>query len=257
MVQKKKPITVEDLWSIERLGTPSLSPDGAQAVAALTTFSMDENKSSSSLWLLSTLGGRPRRLTSCGDKDGSPRWSPSPGNGRNGKDRGDLIAFTARREQQGVKDEEAQLYVIAPDGGEAQRAAEVATGVEAFRWLADGRGLVFVSWVWPELKGTKAQAKQLKEFKARKESGYATSEAMYRFWDHNLPMGRVPHLHLLELGKDGAPGKVRDLFEGSGYELVRSDASTSSTSRPTASAWCSRSTPSPRNAPTAAWRWPS
>ena len=214
---KKKPITVEDLWAIERLGTPSLSPDGAQAVAALTSFSMEENKSSSSLWLLSTLGGRPRRLTSCGDKDGSPRWSPP----RKGK--GELIAFTARREQQGAKDEEAQLYLIAPDGGEAQRAAEVATGVEAFRWLPDGRGLVFVSWVWPGLKGAKAQAKQLKEFKARKESGYATSEAMYRFWDRNLPMGRVPHLHLLELGKDGAAGKVRDLFEGTAYELVRND----------------------------------
>jgi len=214
---KKKPITVEDLWAIERLGTPSLSPDGAQAVAALTSFSMEENKSSSSLWLLSTLGGRPRRLTSCGDKDGTPRWSPP----RKGK--GELIAFTARREQQGAKDEEAQLYLIAPDGGEAQRAAEVATGVEAFRWLPDGRGLVFVSWVWPGLKGAKAQAKQLKEFKARKESGYATSEAMYRFWDRTLPMGRVPHLHLLELGKDGAAGKVRDLFEGTAYELVRND----------------------------------
>lgn len=221
---KKKPITIEDLWAIERLGTPSLSPDGAQAVVALTSFSMEENKSSSSLWLLSTLGGRPRRLTSCGDKDGSPRWSP-PRRGAKGKGDGEaeLIAFVARREQQGKKDEEAQLYLIAPDGGEAQRAAEVATGVEAFRWLPDARGLVFVSWVWPELKGGKAQAKKLKEFKERKESGYATSEAMYRFWDRNLPMGRVPHLHLLELGKDGAPGKVRDLFEGSAYELVRND----------------------------------
>ncbi len=33
---KKKPITVEDLWRIERMGAPSLEPDGAQAVASLT-----------------------------------------------------------------------------------------------------------------------------------------------------------------------------------------------------------------------------
>jgi dipeptidyl aminopeptidase/acylaminoacyl peptidase len=45
----------------------------------------------------------------------------------------------AEREQQGHKDDETQLYLIAPDGGEAQRAATVATGVEAFRWLPDGR----------------------------------------------------------------------------------------------------------------------
>ena len=149
---KKKPITVDDLWKLERLGSPSLAPDGAQAVAAVTRFSMEENKASSSLWLLSTLGGAPRALTQCGDKDGQPRWSP----------RGDRIAFVARREQQGTKDEAPQLYLIAPDGGEAERAAQVATGVEAFRWFPDGRRVAFVSWVWPGLKGAKAQAREAK-----------------------------------------------------------------------------------------------
>ncbi|HSQ72917.1 MAG TPA: S9 family peptidase, partial [Rubrivivax sp.] len=210
---KKKNFSVEDLWRIERLGNPSLAPDGAQAVVALTRFSMDDNKSASSLWLLSTLGGAPRPLTQCGDKDGAPRWSP----------RGDLVAFTAKREQQGKKDDETQLYLIAPDGGEARRAADVATGVEAFRWCPDGKRLLLVSWVWPELKGSAAQAKAHKAFKERKETGYATSEAQYRFWDHNLPQGRVAHLHLLELRADGQPGKVRDLFEGTPYELSRSD----------------------------------
>ncbi|ODV04951.1 MAG: peptidase S9 [Rubrivivax sp. SCN 70-15] len=210
---KTRPITVDELWKIERIGNPSLSPDGAQAVAAVTRFSMDDNESTSSLWLLSTLGGTPRALTHCGEKDGQPQWSPH----------GDLIAFVAKREQQGRKDEAAQLYLIAPDGGEARRAATVATGVEAFRWFPDGRRLAFVSWVWPELKGPKAQAAKAKEFKERKESGYATSEAQYRYWDHHLPMGRVAHLHLLELSRDGAPGKVRDLFEGTPYELTRTD----------------------------------
>ena len=210
---KKKPITVDALWALQRIGSPSLSPDGALAVAAVTSFSMKDNKSSSSLWLMSTTGGEPRALTTCGDKDSAPRYSP----------RGDLIAFTAKREQQGRKDETTQLYVIAPDGGEARRAAEVATGVEAFRWSSDGKRLIFISWVWPELKGSKAQAKAQKAFTARKETGYATSQSSYRHWDHNLPMGRVPRLLCLELNKDGSPGSVRDLFEGTPYELTRSD----------------------------------
>jgi len=206
---KKTPITVDLLWQLERLGEPSLAPDGAQAVASVTRFSMEDNKSSSSLWLLSTLGGAARALTQCGAKDGQPRWSPH----------GDLIAFVAKREQEGQKDEEAQLYVIAPDGGEARRAGTVATGVEAFRWFPDGKRLAFVSWVWPELKGSKAQAARHKEFKGRKESGYVTSEAQYRFWDHHVPMGRVAHLHVLEM----ASGKQRDLFEGKPFELSRAD----------------------------------
>lgn len=206
---KKTPLTVDQLWQIERLGAPSLSPDGAQAVASLTRYSMDENKGSSTLWLLSTLSGRPRALTQCGDKDGQPRWSP----------RGDQIAFVARREQQGSKDEEPQLYLIAPDGGEARRAATIATGVESFRWCPDGQRIVFVSWVWPTLKGSKAQGARLKAFKERKETGYVTAEAQYRYWDHHVPMERVARLHLL----DTVSGKVRDLFEGTRYELTRTE----------------------------------
>ncbi len=210
---KKKILDVDTLWRIERVGAPSLSPDGAQAVCAVTRHSMDDNSSASSLWLLSTLGGEPRTLTHCGSKDGAPSWSP----------RGDLIAFTAKREQQGVKDDETQLYVIAPDGGEARRATTVATGVESFRWLPDGRRLLFVSWVRPGLKGEKAQAKAHADFKKRKESGYVTSEVQYRYWDHALPMQREPQLHLLELGRDGKPARVRNLFEGTPYSLQRTD----------------------------------
>ena len=211
-MSKQKNFDVDALWQIERIGTPSLSPDGAQAVASLSAYSMDKNKAASSLWLLSTLGGEPRRLTSAGEKDGQPQWSP----------RGDRIAFIGRREQEGQKDEEAQLYVIPPDGGEARRvgpAGGIATGVEAFKWLPDGRRIAFVSWVWPKLKGAGAQAKALKAFKERKETGYVTSEAMYRFWDHHIPMERVPHLHIVDVDS----GKVRDLFEDSIYELSRAE----------------------------------
>jgi dipeptidyl aminopeptidase/acylaminoacyl peptidase len=213
----QKTWTVDDLWALERIGPPSLSPQGQQAVAAVTRFSMQDNRSSSSLWLFplpdGTATSAPRPLTTCGDKDGAPRFSPQ----------GDRVAFLARREQQGRKDATAQLYVISTTGGEAQRAAEVATGVEAFQWAPDGRHLLFISWVWPELKGQKAQAKAYHAFAERAETGYATSEASYRHWDRNLPQGRVPHLLMLALGDNGSPGRVVDLFEGTPYELTRSD----------------------------------
>ena len=209
MPNKTKLIDVEDLWKFERVGAVSLAPDGAQAVCSVSSFSMEENKSSSGLWLLSTFGGAARPLTSCGEKDGQPAWSPD----------GTRIAFVAKREQQGKKDETPQLYLIAPDGGEARRVSNFAPGIEGFKWLPDGKRVVFIAWVWPELKGTKAQAKRLKEFNERKASGYATSQTQYRFWDHQLPMGRVAHLHLLDV----VSGRVTDLFEGTAYELPRAE----------------------------------
>src|SRR5438128_2312735 len=140
-----------------------------------------------------------RGLTSSGEKDGQPAWSPT----------GERIAFVARREQEGRKDDTPQLYVIAHDGGEARRVSDFAPGIDAFKWFPDGKRIAFISWVWPDAKGSKAQAKRHQEFKDRKESAYVTSEGQYRWWDHNLPMGRVAHLHVLDV----ASGRVRDLFE--------------------------------------------
>ena len=207
MTAKKKFLSVEHLWQMQRASQPALSPDAAQAVCSVATHSMQDNKAQSSLWLLSTFGGAPRALTRCGDKDGQPAWSPQ----------GDQIAFVAKREQHGRKDETAQLYLIAPDGGEAQRVSDFAPGIEAFKWFPDGKRIAFIAWVWPEERGSKAQAKRFKAFKERKESAYVTSEAQYRYWDHNLPMGRVAHLHVLEV----ASGRITDLMQGSGYELPR------------------------------------
>jgi dipeptidyl aminopeptidase/acylaminoacyl peptidase len=213
---KRRPITIDDLWRIERVGQLSAAPDGGRVVASVTGFSMDDNKATSNVWLLSTAGGEPRKLTWCGENDGQPQWSP----------RGDRIAFVAKREQQGHKDDEPQLYVIPADGGEARRIGPVATGVDAFRWCSDGRRIAFVSWVWPELAGHRAQARRHTEFKARKETGYVTSEAQYRFWDRNLPMGRVPHLHVIDA--DARSQRPRDLLEGTPYELTRSSPSADS-----------------------------
>ena len=93
MARNKRLVTVEDLWKLERIGGVALSPDGTQAVCSVASYSMAENKGQSSLWLLSTFGGGPRRLTHCGEKDGQAAWSPT----------GERIAFVARREQQGKK----------------------------------------------------------------------------------------------------------------------------------------------------------
>jgi dipeptidyl aminopeptidase/acylaminoacyl peptidase len=193
--------TAEDLWKIERIAQPTLSPDGAQACVSVTAYDMKENKGRSSLWLLSTFGGEARRLTSAGEKDGEPRWSPD----------GRWIAFVAKRE----KDEEAQVYLIAPDGGEAKRLTGIATGASAIRWFPDSRRLALVSWVWPKVKGLRAQAKRLKEKKDDPVKAHVVEHSSARFWDHWISDGRVPHLFVVDVES----GKVRDLFAGTKWDL--------------------------------------
>ncbi len=209
MTKKKKPrpLDAPTLWKLDRVGAIALSPDGRRLVCSLTRPDADKNETRTSLWRLPLDGGAPSPLTTTGQRDGQPAWSP----------KGDRLAFVARREQEGEKDETPQLYLLPADGGEARRASRFAPGVEAFKWMPDGRRIVFAAWVWPQLKGAAAQAKRHKEEKERKDSGYATSAAFYRYWDHNLPQGRVLHLLLLDL----ASGRVTDLFEGTALELPR------------------------------------
>ena len=155
---KKKNIAVEDLWKLDRPGQPTLSPDGAQACVPVTSYDMEENKSRASLWLLSAFGGEPRRLTSAGDKDGEPRWSPD----------GKWIAFAAKRSgTAGEKDdEESQVYLIPPDGGEARRLTDMPTGAFGIKWFPDSCRIAFLSWVWPETKGL---ARLRKRYQAHKD----------------------------------------------------------------------------------------
>ncbi|MBL8511733.1 MAG: S9 family peptidase [Betaproteobacteria bacterium] len=204
-MKQKALITAEDLWKIQRPASPALSPDGSQVCVAVTRYDMAENKGSTHLWLLSTFGGTPRELTRCGEKDGQPAWSPD----------GQWIAFVGQRTSEGVTDDAPQLYLIAPDGGEARRVSDIATGVSAIKWFPDSKRLTFISWVWPDLKHEKDQAKRLKDKKESKVKAHIVEHTQYRHWDHWLTDGRVPHVHVIDLDT----GKCRDLFAGSPYEL--------------------------------------
>ena len=76
--RRKPPLTVEALWALKRIATPTLSPDGATACAAVTSFDMADNESRTELWTFPTgfgTRGRPRALTA-GDKDSDSKGSP-------------------------------------------------------------------------------------------------------------------------------------------------------------------------------------
>lgn len=200
----KHPITIDDLWSLKRLGTGSLSPDGQWTCATVTSYDMKKNESSTQLWLLSTDGKTQRQLTR-GKRDGDPQWSPD----------GKWIAFVSKRGEGNDADAAGQIYLIAPDGGEARRVAQLATGASALRWFPGSKRLAFVSWVWPELTTQAAQEKKFKEDKDDKVQATVVEHNHYRYWDHWFARGRKPHIHVV----DTVSGKVRDLFAGTAFHL--------------------------------------
>jgi dipeptidyl aminopeptidase/acylaminoacyl peptidase len=200
LAQTKRPITAQDLWAIQRVGAPVLSPDGKTAVFAVTEWSVPKSKSTSSLWLVDVAGGEPRRLTQ-GGTDGAPAWSPD----------GKRIAFVSRR----ADDDTPALYVIPIGGGEARRVASAPYGFKAPKWLGPGR-IAALTQVIPEFSGklTKSDMEALKkEVKRRKDSPmtlFATDYRQYRYWDRNLPMDVADKL----VAVDAETGALTDLTPG-------------------------------------------
>lgn len=207
---KKNHLSVEHLWQCERIGTPSLSPDGRWVVVDQTTYSMETNESATQLWLYSTDGKSRKQLTSAGNKNTAPRWSPD----------GKLIAFCAKRGEGKDGDEAPQLYVIAPDGGEARRVTTLSTGVSAVRWFPDSKRVMVISEVWPDLKSDKDQAKKLKAEKESKVKAKVVEVDNYRYWDHWICDGRRPHLFEVNV----ATGKAKDHFAGKDWTLSLTEA---------------------------------
>jgi len=196
----KRPITAEDLWKIQRVSSPALSPDGKTAVFSVTEYSLAKSKPTSSLWLVDVASGSTRRLTQ-GGTDGSAAWSPD----------GKRIAFVSRR----ADDDASQLYVIAFDGGEARRVASAPYGFRAPKWLSTSR-IAALTQVIPALAG-KLERSDLdalkKEAKRRKDSpmtAVVTENRQYRFWDKNVPEDVADKL----VSVDVETGALADLTPG-------------------------------------------
>jgi dipeptidyl aminopeptidase/acylaminoacyl peptidase len=191
LAAQKRPITPGDLWSLARVSSPALSPDGRIVAYTLTRYDTVANRGRSEIWVVPAAGGEPRAFVTSDGSNSQPVWSPD----------GRSLAFVSTRGGKG-----AQAYVMPAAGGEARAVTTLEGGASGPVWSRDGRRLLVASEVWPE--GDPA-AQRLRALEERGVEAKIYDDLNYRHWD-SWEDGRRSHVFVVDV----ASGDARDLTPG-------------------------------------------
>ncbi len=195
-------ITIEDLYQFNAVSKPRISPDGRRVAFVVTTIDERKQEYHSSIWMVSTEGGEPRRFTSGPANSHSPSWSPD----------GRWLAFVSEREgepsgsdekeQKKHKKSKAQIWLIPTDGGEARQLTFMQHGASNPTWSPDSKQIVFNAPVGPVDEETE-DGKTLPKVRV-------IDRLWYRLDGVGFIYERRQHLFLIDL----AGGEPQQLTEG-------------------------------------------
>ena len=133
-----RPMTFLDMRQLRSVNSPTPSPDGRSMLYVMSTPDWKEAKSQTDLYLVSIPQGvsSTRQMTFTKEKnESSPRWSSD----------GRAFFFLSNREAPESAQSRNQLYIMRPDGGEAQRLSDAREGVRDYQISKDGKWLVYRS----------------------------------------------------------------------------------------------------------------
>ena len=132
-VQKFEPL---DVFQLENVSDPQISPDGQRIVYARNFRDIMTDRTLSNLWVVDFDGTNHRPLTTGNQRDFSPVWSPD----------GKQLVYRSSR------DGSAQLYLRWMDTGAEAKLTNLTESPGTPVWLPDGKWLAFTMFVPEEAK---------------------------------------------------------------------------------------------------------
>ncbi len=140
--------TIDQNLNLHSASAPQISPDGKHVTYEVSKTNWEENAFETEVWVTAVSAPHnPYQLTSGKKSSSGARWSPDGGQ----------IAFVSDR------DGKRQIYVISPMGGEARQVSKSESPVTAFKWMPDGKSLVY-SAPDPDSKTMKDRKEKYGEF---------------------------------------------------------------------------------------------
>ena len=126
----KRPLAIDDVYRIQEVGGPQVSPDGRSVAYIVTSMDRETDKLRTAVWMVDWEGTHDVRLTYGPDSDSMPRWSPD----------GRYLAFLSSR----PADAKAQVWLLDRRGGEAVQLTNVKGDISGYEWSPGAKRLALV-----------------------------------------------------------------------------------------------------------------
>lgn len=183
--QEKHPISIDDLWSMNRIGSVDISNDGNYLAFSVTSYDIEKNKGDSDIWLMNLLNNSTKILKESKKSESQPIFDEA----------GNLTY---------IKD--GQLWKCSLDGSNEKQITDVYSGISGVEFLHGNEDFIFKSMVYPDLTTQNENQKRDKAKSESKVKAKVFTELMYKHWNDWRGPKRSHLFHF-----DPATGNLIDL----------------------------------------------
>jgi dipeptidyl aminopeptidase/acylaminoacyl peptidase len=187
-------MTPEIMWKFGRVGNSALSPCGKLLAYTATFYNLQENKGVTNLYVVSTGGGEPRKLTDELGSESNPQWVSST----------KTLRFLSTRSG------DSQIWEINPDGTGLKQVSAIEGGIDGFCFSPDGSKVLYAKAVKMEDQAIDIHP-DMPKAKVR-----IINDLMYRHWDY-WEDGEYSHIFVADF-REGKILNPKDINEGEKWD---------------------------------------
>jgi len=178
MFSQKQAFTIADLYKIQSVSQPTLSPDGKKIVFVLTRYELSKGKALTDLYIMDADGKNQHPITTDGKGNSNPIWTKN----------GDGLYFVSNASKT------PQVYYYSFTTHQTKQITHFSMGVDAPVLSPDNKLIAFASEVYPEC-GANSRCNAIRDSLA--ENGpvqaYLADHLLFRHWTE-YAAGKYSHI---------------------------------------------------------------